>query len=132
MDCVFDCKNGFVMGDNSVINAKCRLDNRGNIIIGNNVSISQEVIILTADHDFNSPDFASRNKPVVIEDDVWIGTRGIILPGCTIGKGAVVAAGSVVTKDVPAFSVVAGIPARIIKTRNNDLNYKLSYRRLFQ
>lgn len=132
MNCVFDCKDGFTMGNNSVINAGCRLDNRGGITIGDNVSISQDVIILTADHDMDSPDFEGRNKPVKIDDYAWIGTRATILPGCTIGKGAIIAAGSIVTKDVLPFTVVAGIPAKVIKTRNNNLRYNLSYRRLFQ
>lgn len=132
MDCVFDCKGGLTIGNNSVINSTCRIDNRGTVTIGNNVSISQDVIILTADHDMDSPDFKGRNKPVVIEDYVWIGTRATVLPGCTIGRGAIVAAGSIVTKNVLPFNVVAGNPAKIIKTRSNDLHYKLSYRRLFQ
>ncbi|MHB8209618.1 acyltransferase [Mucilaginibacter sp.] len=132
MDCVFDCKKGFIMGDNSVINAKCRLDNRGNLIIGSNVSISQEVIILTADHDLNSSDFAGRSSQVIIEDYVWIGTRAIILPGCIIGKGAVIAAGALVTKSVSPYTVVAGVPAKYIANRNTDLSYQFTYRRLFQ
>jgi maltose O-acetyltransferase len=132
MGCKFDCKGGFSMGKNSVINADCSLDCRGGISIGDNVSISKAVNIITADHDLNSPQFEGRQKPVIIEDYVWIGTRAMILPGCTIGKGAVVAAGAVVTKNVPAFSVIAGVPARIIKSRITDLDYTLYYRRLFQ
>ena len=132
MDCVFDCKNGLTIGNNTTINPKCRLDNRGTITIGNNVSISQEVTILTADHDLDSPDFAGRNNPVVIEDYAWIGTRATILPGCVIGKGAVIAAGALVTKSVEPFAVMAGVPAKMIKTRNPDINYNFSYKRLFQ
>src|SRR5215204_5308086 len=112
MHCSFDAARHFDMGSNSVINAKCRLDTRGGITIGKNVSISQEVIILTADHDLNSPAFTGRNKAVVIEDYAWIGTRATILPGVKIGYGAVVAAGAVVTSDVEAFSVVGGVPAK--------------------
>lgn len=132
MNCSFDCAGNFSMGKNSVINAKCRLDNRGQITIGENVSISQEVIILTADHDVDSSDFAGRNKTVTIEDFVWIGTRVTILPGVTIGKGALIGAGSVVTKDVAPYALVAGIPAKTIRMRREDLNYETSYRRLFQ
>jgi len=132
MHCNFDCTGNFSMGSNSVINQKCRLDNRGGITIGRNVSISQEVLILTADHDPDASDFQSRTKSVQIADFVWIGTRATILPGVQIGQGAVIAAGAVVTKDVPPYAIVAGVPAKTIKTRNKDLNYALSYRRLFQ
>jgi acetyltransferase-like isoleucine patch superfamily enzyme len=132
MNCTFDAAKGFKMGANSVINANCRLDTRGGIDIGDNVSISSEVIILTADHDMNSPNFAGRNKPIKINDYVWIGTRVLILPGISIGNGAIAAAGSVITKDIVDYSVVAGIPGKVIKNRTHNLSYKLNYRRLFQ
>ncbi|HEY4196055.1 MAG TPA: acyltransferase [Mucilaginibacter sp.] len=132
MDCVFDCKGYLTIGDYCVINAKCRIDNRAGVRIGNDVNISQEVVILTDDHDVDSPDFQGRSRAVVIEDYVWIGTRAMILPGCVIGKGTVVAAGAVVTKNTPPFSVVAGVPAKVIRSRNPDLRYRLTYRRLFQ
>ena len=132
MDCTFDCATNFSIGKNSVINAKCRLDNKSTITIGENVSVSQEVMILTADHNLNSPDFMGRGNPVIIEDYVWIGSRAVILPGCIIGKGAVIAAGAVVTKHVAPFTVVAGVPAVLIKERTSSLTYQLSYRRLFQ
>lgn len=132
MNSSFDCARNFSIGTNSVINSRCRIDNRGAISIGENVSISQEVIILTADHDIDAAKFSGRNKTVKIEDYVWIGTRVTILPGVTVGKGALIAAGSVVTKDVAPFSVVAGVPAKLIRMRREDLDYKTSYRRLFQ
>jgi acetyltransferase-like isoleucine patch superfamily enzyme len=132
MHCSFDCKRGFSIGDYSVINAKCRLDTRGSIIIGAKVSISQEVVILTADHDTTNSNFAGQNKTVIIEDYVWIGTRAMILPGVTIGRGAIIAAGAIVTKDVAPFSVVAGIPAKVIKMRPENLSYSTFYQRLFQ
>jgi acetyltransferase-like isoleucine patch superfamily enzyme len=131
MDAWFDARHGFSMGDNSVINQKCRLDNRGGIIIADNVSISAEVCILTADHDLQSAEFAGRKKPVTIESYVFIGTRATILPGVTIGRGAVVAAGAVVTRDVEPYVIVAGIPARRIGARQRDLRYQLNYGRLF-
>lgn len=127
----FDTRGQFLMGDHSVINENCRLDNRGELTIGNNVSISAQVCILTADHDPQSPTFAGRRKPVVIEDYAFIGTRALILPGVTIGKGAVVAAGAVVTKSVEPYTIVAGVPAKKIGERNAQLQYTISYGRLF-
>ena len=132
LGCKFDCAKGLVIGKNSVINARCRLDNRGGIDIGENVSVSSDVIILTADHDMDTFNFKGRNKKVVIADYVWVGTRAMVLPGITVSKGALIAAGSIVTKDVPAFSVVAGVPARFIKKRPENINYDASYSRLFQ
>jgi acetyltransferase-like isoleucine patch superfamily enzyme len=131
LNCSFDCTKSFNIGKNSVVNGNCRIDTRGGIVIGDNVSISSDVIILTGDHDINSMDFSGSTRPVIIEDYVWIGTRAMILPGVKIGKGAVVAAGSIVTKNIAPYEVVAGIPAKYIKTRNDNLDYSISYRRLF-
>jgi maltose O-acetyltransferase len=127
----FDTRSGFKMGSHSTINEECRLDNRGGITIGDNVSISPQVCILTADHDPGSPTFAGRQRAVRIDDHVFIGTRAIILPGITIGRGAVVAAGSVVTREVPPLAIVAGSPAREIGRRDPTLDYRVDYCRLF-
>lgn len=132
MRCTFDSKGGVEMGKGSVINANCRLDSRGGITIGNGVSISEEVIILTGDHDMDDDNFKGRTSPVLILDNVWIGTRATLLPGVTIGKGAVVASGAVVTKDVSDYMVVGGIPAKEIRQRKSKAQYSLEYRRLFQ
>jgi acetyltransferase-like isoleucine patch superfamily enzyme len=132
LNCSFDCTKSLKIGKNSVINANCRLDTRGGIVVGDNVSISSDVIILTADHDMNCPNFSGRNRAVMIEDYVWVGTRAMIMPGVTIGKGAVVAAASLVTKNVLPYQVVGGVPAKLIKNRSNILNYNLSYKRLLQ
>jgi maltose O-acetyltransferase len=127
----FDCRRRFRIGKNSVINQYCRLDPRGGLSIGENVSISEEVIILTADHDPRSPTLAGRNRAVLIEDYVWIGTRAMILPGVTIGRGAVVAAGAVVSKSVAPLAIVAGVPARTIGSKRDCFEYETCYRRLF-
>jgi maltose O-acetyltransferase len=127
----FDCAKGLKIGQNSVVNENCRLDPRGSITIGSNVSISAETIILTADHDSSLPDFKGRVRPVVIEDHVFIGTRAMILAGVTLGRGTIVAAGAVVSRNVPTMSVVGGIPAREISKRIADLNYTTVYHRLF-
>lgn len=133
MDAWFDTKGkgSFVMGRNSVVNQRCRLDNRGPIIIGDEVAISAEVCILTADHDLQSPIFRSRERGVTIGDFVFIGTRAMLLPGITIGRGAAVAAGAVVTKDVPERAIVAGCPATQIGTRSPEFNYSTRYPRYF-
>jgi acetyltransferase-like isoleucine patch superfamily enzyme len=133
MDAWFDTKGkgSFVMGHHSVINQKCRLDNRGRLVIGDNVSISAEVCILTADHDLNAPDFAGRQRQVSIGDFAFIGTRALVLPGVSIGKGAAVAAGSIVTKDVPEYAIVAGCPAKQIGIRNGSFEYHAGYFRRF-
>lgn len=127
----FYCRKKFKMGINSVINEKCRLDNRGGLTIGDNVSISAEVCIITVDHDLQSPDFEGRIRQVVIEDYVFIGTRAMILPGVTLGKGCAVAAGSIVTKSVAPFAIVAGVPAKPIGRRIENLEYNCCYSRSF-
>lgn len=125
--------NGITIGSNTIINSYCQLDGRGDgIIIGNNVDIAQETNIWSLEHDPNNNMHQTRGEYVEIDDYVWIASRVTILPGVHIGKGAVVASGAVVTKDVPAMSIVGGVPAKIIGQRKNSLNYKLRYRPLFQ
>jgi len=126
-----DGRRNLTIGKNSVINQKCRLDNRGGIFIGNEVSISPEVHIVTADHDVYSEDFHGREKPVHVEDYVFIGSRATILPGVRLGHGCAVGACSVVTKSVPPYTVVAGNPAREIGRRPEGLAYSLEGRRHF-
>lgn len=100
-------------------------DRKGEIRIGNDVRIAPHVMIIGANHRFDdlSRPIAKQGverKSVVIEDDVWIGGRVNILAGVTVGRGSVVAAGAVVTHDVPPYSVVAGVPAKVIKTRKQE------------
>ncbi len=118
-----------IIGDKSIINKKCVLDGRGGLTIGNNVDVAQETNIWTEQHDYNSSVYSSECEPVIIEDYVWLASRVTILPGVTVGRGAVVACGSVVTKDVPPMSIVAGIPARVIGQRKDVLTYELGGRR---
>jgi len=100
--------------------------------IGNNVSIAGEVRMYTMEHDIDDPDFKPISGAVTIEDYVVIGTRVTILPGVTVHTGAVLASGAVVTKDVPEYTVVGGVPATFIKERKRDLRYNLKFARLFQ
>ena len=117
------------LGNRNVINFGCLLDGRKHSIsTGDNVSIGPEATILTLGHDPQSPGFADQGGDVIIGNRVWIGYRAIILPGITIGEGAVVAAGAVVTKDVEPYAIVAGNPARKIGERDNSLNYELKFR----
>ena len=126
-----DCRGKCRIGPNTIINQNCRLDNRGGIEIGSNVSISPHVHILTADHDLASLDFKGRELPVQIGNRAFIGSRAIILPGLTLGEGCGVGAGSVVTKDVERSAIVAGSPARVIGRRPDNLSYDTTYRRHF-
>lgn len=120
-----------MIGNNSIVNQKVRIDTRGGVIIGDNVSISADVQILTADHDIMSRTFEGHSGSVLIGDFVFIGTRAMILKGVSLGKGSVVCAGAVVTKNVDDFSVVAGVPAREIYKRTTALDYTIKYWRLF-
>jgi acetyltransferase-like isoleucine patch superfamily enzyme len=116
-----------IIGEKTTINRNCFLDARGSIFIGNNVSISPNVHLITADHDINSADFKYRQKKIQISDFVFIGSRATVLPGVTIGKGAVICAGAVVTKDIYDYDIVAGIPAKKIGIRTDKLNYDCSW-----
>lgn len=124
-------KERFLLKENSSIGRNCYLDLRGELEIGKNVSISPDVKIITATHDLNSTDFKYLTRKVNIGNYVWIGTASIILPGVRIGEGAVVAAGSVVSRNVDDYSVVAGNPAKKIKSRNKQLEYTVRYFPLF-
>jgi maltose O-acetyltransferase len=109
------------LGSRSGLGINARI--RGPVSIGDDVMMGPDVVILTANHEFavtSEPmiDQGYRESlPVVIGHDVWIGTRAVILPGVTIGHGAIIGAGAVVTKPVPPWSVVAGNPAQIIRNR---------------
>jgi maltose O-acetyltransferase len=116
-------RNGLRIGENTRINRNCCLDARGSLTIGNYVNISPEVMILSGDHDYNDPAFAARQKPVVIEDYAYIGARAMIVAGVTVGRGAVVAAGSMVGTNVAPGTVVMGVPARPVGRRDVDPQY---------
>ncbi|WP_325437918.1 acyltransferase [Pseudomonas nitroreducens] len=115
------------IGNNCVINRETYLDGRTGVEIGNNVNISFQTCILSLHHDHNSPDFVAIGAPVVIKDNAWIGARATLLPGVIIGEGAVVAAGAVVARSVPDYTVVGGVPAKVIGERNRHLTYKTKF-----
>ncbi len=116
---------GLVIGDRSVIGDRATLDARGGVRIGSDVNLSTEVQIWTGQHDWRSETFAYEKSPVSIGDHCWISARTTILPGVTIGEGAVVAAGSVVTSDVPPYTLVGGLPARVLGVRPAPMRYEL-------
>lgn len=121
------------IGEDTVIGDHAFLDGRAPLIIGNHVDIASQVLIYNSEHDINAEDFSAIEAPVEIGDYVFVGPRVTILPGVKIGRGAVVAAGAVVVADVPPFSIVGGVPARIIGERKlRNPKYRLGRTRLFQ
>lgn len=121
------------IGRGSIINANCLLYTTGGLVIGDNVSISSGTWLVTGTHDVNDLHFLDKYLPIVIGNTVWIGVRATILAGVTIGEGAVIMAGAVVTRDVPPYAVVGGVPARIVTQRaQSDCSYELDFRPLFE
>jgi acetyltransferase-like isoleucine patch superfamily enzyme len=112
--------NNIVIGNNCQINELARLDN---VTIGNNVMIARESIILGKMHESSAVDVPMNEQGVkdvkrtIIEDDVWLGLRVVVMPGVTISQGTIVAAGAVVTKDTEPFGIYGGVPAKLIKKR---------------
>jgi maltose O-acetyltransferase len=124
---------GVSVGEDTIIGDRIFLDGRAPLTIGSHVDIASEVMIYNSEHDINAADFGAVSAPVSIGDYVFIGPRAIILPGVSVGKGAIVAAGAVVTKDVPEYAMVGGVPAKVISERKlKDLHYRLGRARLFQ
>lgn len=132
MNCYVYCRGNLVIGDRTMVNRDCVLDSRGGLYIGSQVNISPYVQIYTAQHNINSSTFAEERAAVTIGDYVWISTRATVLPGVTLEEGVVVAAGAVVTKSVPAYKIVGGVPAQIIGERDKNLNYIPVWRPLMQ
>lgn len=119
------------IGKNSIVGDNSILDAGGGIFIGNNVNISSEVRMWTGSHDVNSSSFEYKNGSISVGDRAWISSNAIILGNVKIGEGAVVCANAVVTKDVPDFTIVAGVPARQIGKRSTKLKYEFKNKGLF-
>lgn len=113
---------GLIIGNNVGIAQNCFIQVRGKVVIGNNVIFGPNVSIFAENHNFTNPDLpvsfqGVTRMGVIIEDGVWIGTRSVILDGVTIGMNSIIAAGSIVTKNVAPFTIVGGVPAKIIRNR---------------
>jgi acetyltransferase-like isoleucine patch superfamily enzyme len=119
------------IGANTIIGEGAVLDGRGGLEIGDNVNFSSGVWVWTMQHDPHCPDFGIKDAPVVIEDYAWLSCRTVVLPGIRVGKGAVLAAGAVATKDIPPFKIAAGIPAKVIGDRKCQPKYTLGGGMLF-
>ena len=116
--CINNAVGDVTIGDYTRIGIHCTVI--GPVCIGNHVNLAQGITVTALNHNFTDANSmideqGISTKPVIIDDDVWIGANAVILPGITIGRHVVVAAGAVVTKDVPPYSLVAGVPARVIK-----------------
>jgi len=128
----FDPSN-IEIGEGTIIGQNAFLDGRDKLKIGKHVDIASDVLIYNSEHDINSEDFRPVHAPVEIGDYVFIGPRAIILPGVKIGRGAIIAAGAVVTKDIRDFEIAGGVPAKPIgKRTNTEPKYVLGRSRLFQ
>jgi maltose O-acetyltransferase len=113
-----DITRNFSMGSGCWMNTQCRIELAADVSIGNLVAIGPQVLILTTTHQLGPAEYRCAERvqlPVKIEDGVWIGARATILPGVTIGSGSVVAAGALVNRDVPPNTLVAGVPAQVVK-----------------
>ena len=115
---------GLVLHDRVAVGWSAELDARGGIEIGHDTNISSHAKLITGSHDIDDPEFTADFKPIKVGHHCWIGTEAIVLQGITIGDGAVVAAGAVVTKDVPPFEMWGGTPAHYIRKRNENVEYR--------
>jgi len=120
-NCYIGSGHGLVVGDRTQLGQNARIDQA--VRLGNDVVMGPDVVIMTNAHRFDAVDVPINQQgnfplaPVTIGNDVWLGTRVVVLPGVTIGDGAVIGAGSIVTKDIPPLSVAVGNPAKVLRQR---------------
>lgn len=117
-----------IIEDGVSIGPKVLLDARCGLTIKRNAVIAYDAIIWTLNHDYNDVNFCGKGAPVEVGAFAWVCSRSIIMPGIKIGEGAIIASGAIVTHDVPPYSIVAGIPAKIIGKREHNI-YKYGYKR---
>lgn len=116
-----DCGQNIHVGKNVFINMGCKFQDQGGIFLGDGALIGHNVVLATLNHAHAPQDRGSMQPaPIRIGKNVWIGANAVVLPGVTVGDGAIVAAGAVVTRDVPANAIVGGVPARILRYLNEE------------
>ena len=116
-----DCGKNIHIGKNVFINMGCKFQDQGGIFIGDGALIGHNVVLATLNHAASPKDRDSMiPAPIRIGKNVWVGANAVILPGVTIGDGAIVAAGAVVNRDVPENTVVGGVPAKVIRTIHEE------------
>ena len=116
-----DCGKNIHIGKNVFINMGCKFQDQGGIFIGDGALIGHNVVLATLNHAASPKDRGSMiPAPIRIGKNVWVGANAVILPGVTIGDGAIVAAGAVVNRDVPENTVVGGVPAKVIRTIHEE------------
>lgn len=128
----FSSAYNIIFGDHVWIGHNVKFDGRGGISIGSGCIIARDAEIITSNHYFKGDDLREIpydkrfiSKPIIIEDNVWTGIRCVILPGVTIGEGAVIGACSVVTKDIPPLAIAVGCPAKVISYRDQEQYFRL-------
>lgn len=127
---VFPCRRvevllpkGLDLADRVAVGWFAELDARGGITVGHDSCISSHAKLITGSHDIDDPEYTADFRPIHMGHHCWVGTGAMVLGGVTIGDGAVVAAGAVVTKDIPPYEVWGGVPARFIRKRETNLTY---------
>ena len=116
-----DCGKNITIGKNVFINMGCKFQDQGGIFIGDGALIGHNVVLATLNHAKSPQDRSSMlPAPIHICKNVWIGANATVLPGVTIGDGAIVAAGAVVTRDIPENTIVGGVPAKVIRTISEE------------
>ena len=116
------------VGPDTIVGRDCWLDGRGGLTVGASVNISSHTMLITGRHDVHDPQFTAEFAPIVVEDYAWLASRTIVLAGVTVGRGAVAAAGAIVTRDLEPMTIYAGVPAKPIGERRGEPEYALRHR----
>jgi acetyltransferase-like isoleucine patch superfamily enzyme len=119
--------NRLHIGARANIGWRCVLDARGGLRIGADSVIASDTQLISGRHDFDDDEFVAHFDPITIGDHCWLATRSLVIGGVAVGRGAVVAAGAIVTRDVEDMTVVAGVPAQVIRKRTGNLDYRIDY-----
>lgn len=128
-DVRFSRRGNLVLDVGAVINNGCRIDNRAQVTVGAHASVSYGCVVYTKGHDPQDSGFRTVSAPVVIGPRAWLCSQVLVMPGVTMGEGAVALAGSVVTKDIPAYAMHGGNPAKFVADRRSPMLYELSHDR---